>query len=224
MKLLLLSWALLSIVGCSASIHDGRTMADGIIDRVPAITTSDFTTVATVRLNVYRVSGLQLADITYTSSASASVTEDVSALISPTEDVDGLTLDLGSYGLSGIRINQLSVCGAGTEKCTAAQIIAYTVDLGGANAGLGGFVNITENYGGNDVTISGTGGDATLGHTVSNANVLSSYTITGADRKLSADDFTSAGQLVVFPLEVDFSNAGVGDYQMQIEIAVQLAL
>jgi hypothetical protein len=183
-----------------------------------------------VTLDVNTSSGAYYATattITYTETSSGTVGIDEGSLnTTPTpseDDTNGDTVDLGSLTMGSIKINNLNQCGAGgTDKCTSAIIRVYTNDLGGADVDLGGFVNITDHYDGQPVTITGSSGDAVIGHKVDNAVTVSTYTIPPGDRRLRNKDFTDAGQSLSFPMVVDFNNAGVGDYSMSIEIEVAL--
>ena len=152
------------------------------------------------------LSGFALADVTYVAGEINVTTEDVTGLLTPTEESD--TLDFGQYGFDTIKINKLKVCGTGHEKCTSARIIVY---VSSTNEGL---YNSTDGYS-VPMMINGT---TEIGHTVSNANEIASYTIPASDRKLTNSDFGT----VVWPLTADFSNGGAGSYAASITMAVQV--
>jgi hypothetical protein len=185
--------------------------------------------VGRVTINAKMTSGQLYAtatSITYTSTASNTVTLNESSLnTSPSESSDGESIDLGELAMSVIKVNNLKQCNpGGNTQCTSAIIRTYTNDISG-HANIGGFVNKTESYKGGDIKIKKTGDsgtDSVIGHLVGSALTLSSYTIPANDKKLTASDFTGASQLTSFPMEVDFSNAGVGDYEASIEIEVAL--
>ena len=211
MKIGLIIMALL-LTACGSDTVDKRS--HGILMKYVAV--------GNATIDIYGISGLCLAEvINYTSTATSTIGIDTAGLLTPTEDASGEFIDLGALGLDSIKVNTLKVCGvSGRDKCTSAIIRMYTNDLGGADTGFGGFVNTTDNYAEAPVTVTGTSGDVVIGHTLSAANTLSSYTIPVADRKLILSDFTDNTQLVSFPIIVDFSNAGAGAYEMSIEIEV----
>ena len=208
------------LTSCGPEIINRRTKRDKIT----------YKRAGSVTLNVQATSGTLYAtatSITYTETSSGTVNLNEGSLnTTPTpvdDDANGDTIDLGSLAMGTIKINNLNQCGAGgTDKCTSAIVRIYTNDLGGANADLGGFVNITENYEGQPVTVTGSSGDVVIGHKVDNAVTLSTYTIPPGDKRLRNKDFINAGQSLSFPMSVDFDNAGVGDYSMSLEIEVAL--
>jgi len=204
------------ILGCGNETHNRRS---GVSKRAPTPQdTIDYKVVSNITIDVKALSSLSLtSNITYTSSITSTMSIINSDLITPSEDTDGNILNLGSLSIDIIKVNHLKICGAGgNEKCTSAIIRVYTNDLGGANTGLDGFVNITDNYAEAPVNIMSSSGSAVVGHTLTNATLLTTYTIPAKDNKLTQDDFT----MTSFPLTVDFSNAGAGDYQMSIELEV----
>jgi len=140
--------------------------------------------------------------INYSAAVTSNVRADTSELItSPVEDEDAQLLSLGSYGLNRIRDNKLNDCGpGGNERCTEARIVMRTD---------AGFVHTTEGY-----TLPLSSGTTVISTTDTE---LTTYTIPSSDRRLTQHDF---GQ-IMFPLVVDMSNAGYGDYTVTITIEVQ---
>ena len=188
----------LGLVSCGTYHTDKRMLPDP--------SPSDWVTVGQITTTVGDMEqGFNLADVTFIAGASNVTTEDSTGLLVPTE---ADTLDFGQYGFDIIRINQLSVCGTGTDKCTEARIIVY---VSSANAGL---YNNTDGYS-VPMYINGTTG---IGHLIGNANELASYSIPASDRKLTNTDFGT----VVWPLTADFSNGGAGSYGASITMAVQV--
>lgn len=163
----------------------------------------------------------QTENITYTSVSVNQITLNTANLASsPTEDANSV-LDLGSFSLSNLKINDLNQCGTGTQKCTTVRIALYTADLGGANAGLGGFVNTSYNYGGQDVTISATTGGASETVLLGSGNAVGIETVDSTSlNRVTQANFVNGPYL----LEADFSNAGEGLYEMNLVIDIQAAL
>lgn len=160
-------------------------------------------------------------DINYTSVEANVFDLDATGMV-VTESEDGDTLDLGNLLINGLRKNKLKICGIGNdEKCNSAIIRIYTNDN---YSGTAGIVNTTYDYSGGDLLATGTGGQSVAGLTDSNALTLAEYIIPANDRKLTKSDFIGAGQLMDYALQIDFSNAGDGDYEISIEIELAVAL
>lgn len=197
-----ISVILLSVLAGCGTVHTDKCRGtDCELDPNGWITVGQITT----ELGEQGGTALLLADINFVAGATNKATEDLTGLLTPTEETD--ILDFGTYGFDTIRINRLSVCGSGSDKCTAARIIAY---VSSTNAG---FYNTTDGYS-VPLLVSGT----QLGHTITNANELATYTIPADDRKLTNSDFTA----VTFPITVDFSGAGAGSYTASITMVVQV--
>lgn len=160
----------------------------------------------------------QSATVTYTAIENASITVDVAALI-PVLSGGGDTLDLGSVTITDLKANKLKVCGPGNnQKCTQAVIRAYTTELVGFE-GIEGFVNKTDLYG-VPVSFGPTTASESVGLSSANAGILQSYTIPFNDNKLTQSDFADLDYVGA----VDFSNAGVGSYEMTLVIELAVAL
>ena len=128
-------------------------------------------------------------------------------------------LDFGSIDISQLKVNKLKQCGVSNDqKCTSAIIRAYTTEVSG-HPGIGGFVNKTDGDG-IPVKAGENTASSTVGLNVANAVTLDSYTIPASDKKLTASDFSG----VVYEVEADFSNAGAGDYEMNLVIELAVAL
>ena len=170
-----------------------------------------------LKAEVDRFLALQQTEvITYVSATTNGFSADVSSIVL-TESANGEVLDLGSVTLDLLKVNQLNQCGVGNdEKCTSAIVRVYTTAVTGHN-GVAGFVNKDESYG---VSVLAGEGSATesVGLTDANAAIVDTYTIPANDNKLTVGDFNG----VTYELEVDFSNAGAGSYEMNlvIELAV----
>lgn len=208
----------LILFGCGNNVETVNKRSRFQKDVPISQSTLNYKVIGNITVDVASIVGLSLTQaITYTSTSTSTLSIINGDLTTPSEDVDGNILDLGRLSINKLKINKLKICGAsGHDKCTSAIIRIYTNDLGGANVGLGGFVNITENYAEAPITVTGYSGDAIVGHTLANATLLNEYTIPNSDKKLTQTDFS----LISFPLVVDFSNAGAGDYQMSIELEV----
>ncbi len=135
------------LIGCGTDIDNRRTR-----HRQPA--PEEYIKVASVTLNVGKSEGLNAAaqSITYTTPNQNNVDLDLAALknaiTESDESTDGLTIDLGSLTLTGIKINKLKICGVGgNEQCTSAIIRVYTNAITSHPAGETGFINKTDSYG-----------------------------------------------------------------------------
>lgn len=125
------------------------------------------------------------------------------------DDTDPDLLAIGTCVINTIRVNNLNICGGGSDKCTVGAIRMYTV---GAHEG---FVNTTEGYG---VPFLADGN--VVGLTSSNALALDSYTIPSNDRRLRNNDFTDLS----YDLTIDMGNAGIGDYEVDVTIELLLGI
>ena len=187
-------------------------------------TTVAYKRVEGTTITITKKEALQLTmdfDINYTSAEANVFNIDASGMI-VTESEDGLILDLGNIVIDNIRKNKLKICGVNNdEKCTSAIIRMYTNDN---YDGISGLVNTTYSYSGGDLVAGATDGTAMVGLTDSNALTLAEYTIPANDRKQTKSDFVGASQLMDYDLQIDFSNAGEGDYEISIEIELAVAL
>lgn len=158
------------------------------------------------------------AAVTYVSIANTTFVVDTSTLV-PVLSGDANTLDLGSVTVTDLKTNQLKICGVGgNQKCTEAIIRVYTTELAGF-AGISGFVNKDDSYGVD--LFSGKGiADQLTGLDAIGSVTVQSFVIVANDKKLSLADFPSPTYLV----EVDFSNAGAGNYEVTYVIELALGL
>lgn len=133
--------------------------------------------------------------------------------ISPIEDGD--ILDVGQFVITQLSTNQLRICGAGgNQKCNQAVIRVYTQPLVGFES-LPGFVNTTDGY---SLPASVNGLD--IGLTSNSAAIIEQINIPNNLNRLRISDFTALSN----QLEVDISNAGVGNYEMIVVVELALAL
>lgn len=90
----------------------------------------------------------------------------------------------------------------------------YTEELSGFS-GISGLVNTTDTYG---IDLYAESGNL-VGLGSVNSYILDSYNIPANDKKLTLSDFNDLN----YDLYADFSNAGYGDYEVNIviELAVQ---
>lgn len=141
-------------------------------------------------------------NIQWTEPERGTFTLDCNALA--VDDTDPDLLVLGTCFVADLRVNKLKICGVGEdEQCTVAKIRMYTT---GAHAG---FINTTEGYG---VPFLSDGIE--VGLTDLNALDLSSYTITANQKRVLKSQFDDTS----YDLSVDMSNAGVGDYELNVTI------
>lgn len=149
--------------------------------------------------------------VTYTVPDAKQFDVDVTAMV-PVLDENTETLGLGAITIDKIKVTNLDVCGVGEdEKCTLAATRMYTTDVSG-HPGISGFVNIDKGYG---VPLSA--GEVTATESVGMAGaeaLLDSYTIPAGDKKLTAGDFGT----MTYVAQADMSNAGYGDYKVEITI------
>ena len=171
----------------------------------------DWISAGKAHININRSSGFGAVspiatNITYTEPEAGAFTLEPGTIAAMELDDD--TLSLGTIEVQKIKINKLKICDpGGTTKCTEAIIIIYTT---GSTAG---FVNTTEGYG-LDVYAD----NQAVGLTDANGALVASYTIPANDRKVTAGDFAD----IVYELEVDISNAGAGDYDMDLVVEILL--
>lgn len=152
--------------------------------------------------------------ITYTSSIVTQFVLNVTTVVVGSEDESSYQLALGSFNIDKLRLNKLDVCGVGgNERCTAARIALYTQELIGYT-GIGGFVNIDEGYG---VPILAEG--VALGLGSGSAIGVETLDITStAIKRITAASFS----YTPYTLTSDFSNAGAGNYEVDVVIELQL--
>lgn len=174
-----------------------------------------FITLAKAEVTITNAPGLFLAStINYTVPLANAFGLDVSG-VAPAEVGD--TIVIGNIDISDLRINDLYVCGSGTDKCTTAVVRVYTTELSGYE-GISGFVNTDDNYS-IDVTVSESGGlSGTVGLDVAGSVTVDSYTIPSNDRKLTIADFSGVSYDFVAG-DID-NNAGVGSYEMSVTIEI----
>jgi hypothetical protein len=213
MKYLLLMLTLY-ISGCGffgPKYRDYRPKPD-----VPNIPYDEYKTIGKAIINISSDGALNLVEnVTYVVTDANVFLIDAAGIATPTENGD--ILNVGNLDITGLKVNRLKQCGGGTDKCTSAIVRVYTTDVTGSE-GIAGFVNVTDGYG-VDITASESGGlSGIAGLTVSNSVIVDSYIIPTSDRKLTSADFGA----VSYDIDVDFSNAGIGSYEMNlvIEIAV----
>jgi hypothetical protein len=213
MKYLLLILALY-ISGCGYFGPDYRDYRPK--PEVPEVPYDEYIVIGKAIINISSEDSLSLAEnITYVVANANVFTIDASGISTPVENGD--ILNVGNIDVSNMKVNNLNQCGGGSDKCTSAIVRVYTTDVTGSE-GIAGFVNTDDGYG-IDVTASESGGlSGTAGLDVAGAVTVDSYTIPASDRKLTSADFGG----VSYDIDVDFSNAGVGSYEMNlvIEIAV----
>lgn len=156
--------------------------------------------------------------VTYSSAEKGTLNLDVGSL-TLVESLDENTLEFGSVTITKINVNKLKICGVGgDEKCTQAIIRIYSTELP-AFLGMAGLINTTDGYG-VDVYSGVLTATEPVGLDAINAAIVQSYTIPANDKKLTGDDFTD----LTYVIEADFSNAGFGDYEMDLVIEVAVAL
>ncbi len=120
------------------------------------------------------------------------------------DDTNPDLLELGTCFVDKLRVNKLTICGVGGDtKCTVAMIRMYTT---GAHAG---FINTTAGYG---VPFMSDGNE--IGLSDANANSLSSYPIPANRRRVNLNHFDDTS----YDLSIDMSNAGIGDYELDVTI------
>lgn len=119
----------------------------------------------------------------------------------------GDTLNFGNFAISGLDDNKLKVCPAageangGSTKCNKAKIRVYsaTGDINGV------FQNTTDGY-----YIPLSVSNTLVGVGVANAAYVQNYTIANNKNRLRVSDLT--GQTSNFPVTMDFTNGGAGNY------------
>lgn len=208
MKYLLILAAL--AMSCGAERQNLRTQAN-----------KQWIVVGQTNISIKSLVGFNVTEntsVTYTSAETNNFAINLANIVA-VESGDSNTLDLGSMDVSALKVNKLEQCGVGLdEQCTSAIIRVYTTDVTG-HAGVAGFVNTTYGYG-TPFLAGETTASQTVGITVANAAILDTYAIPANDKKLTISDFSG----VVYEMEVDFSNAGAGDYEMNITIELALGL
>lgn len=174
-----------------------------------------FTVIAKAEVTVTNAPGLFLAStINYTVPVANTFAIDANG-IAPAANQTGDTIVLGNIDISDLRVNDLYVCGAGSDKCTTAVVRVYTTELSGYE-GISGFVNTDDSYG-IDVTVSESGGlSGVAGLDVAGSVTVDSYTIPSNDKKLTTADFSG----VSYDFVADGTNAGAGSYEMSVTIEI----
>lgn len=150
----------------------------------------------------------QTANVTYVLAPSSTLTINATGL-SPI--LNGDVLDIGSLTITDVSTNNLRVCGG--LKCNQAALRVYTQELSGF-AGLSGMVNTTDGY-----SVPVTTNLASVGLSSVNAANLQVISIPTNKNRIRLSDFTN----LTHEFEADFSNAGVGSYQMVLVIELGLA-
>jgi len=156
-------------------------------------------------------------NITYTNAASSNfVLTSGSILSSPVLSLDGQTLSFGSITIGSLDDNKLKVCGSieseavsGSSKCNTAVIRVYAVS--GNPDGV--FCNTTESY---CVPMKVNGNVFGIG--VANANTTITHTIPNNINRLQKNQLSTT----TWPLDVDTTNAGEGNYSVTVVIEYAL--
>lgn len=123
----------------------------------------------------------------------------------------GDILSFGNFAISGLDDNKLKVCPAsgeangGSVKCNKAKIRVYSAT--GDAEGI--FNNTTDGY-----NIPFLIGGVTVGVGVANAAYVQTYTIASNKNRLRRVDLTAA--ITNFPVTMDFTNGGAGNYTATI--------
>lgn len=148
-------------------------------------------------------------NVTYTEPEKGKFSIETGTIVASETDEDNLSL--GTLELKLISINKLKICGVGgNQKCTVAAIRVYTTGKPEA-----GFYHISELYG-----IPVTADGLLVGLEQANATIVNSYTIPANDRKLRNNDFSD----LIYDLNVDISNATLGDYEMDIIVEIVVSI
>ncbi len=120
--------------------------------------------------------------------------------------ITSAVLDFGSLSISNLVDNNLKVCGTnGNQKCTHAFVRVYTTGTAGQ-----GLWNSADGYG-LPITVSMTAGQSlgTVGLNAGNAVTAQSVAISANKNVFRQSDF---GATPSYQFNIDFSNAGAGDY------------
>ena len=211
---------LLTLIGCGSEV----SFNDGSPINYKPQSEIQWKSVATAEIHIGAQEGLSLVEnITYVATTINKVNINVATLINtPTDnsEVDGV-LDLGSLSVNTLKINNLNQCGAGAAPCSVARIIVYTIDVA-SDPGIAGFVNTSGAYGipvlTGDNTVTTVAGGTIVGFTDANAAEVDIYTILGTDNRIDQNDFT----IGPYPILIDMSNAGIGIFEMNLVIDIQL--
>jgi hypothetical protein len=124
-------------------------------------------------------------------------------------------LSFGALTLSDYLDNNLRVCGVnGHQKCRKLQIRMYTSGADGE-----GLYNAADGYGAPVLAGLDLETAQTLGNGVSGARVVQEVTIPAQTNVLRLSNFPEVPR---YSVAVDFSNAGVGDYEADIVIEALL--
>ena len=157
-------------------------------------------------------------NITYVAAEVKQFALDSGTLVVGTETEDNL--DLGSATVNKILVNKLVQCGVALdERCTSSRLIVYTTEIVG-HTGVEGFVNTDESYG-VPIIITATTGGATGAAGLTDVNAFVAETVdlsTISKRRLTSSDFINGPYLI----NVDFSNAGNGNYEMDLVVELQV--
>ena len=211
------SIGVLAIQGCgrssrsdsanSSSGNVGVANQDGVVVQSRAVFVVDTDPGATQSLT-------GTIPVTFSNSASSTMTLDVSKFKIPTITSD--SLDFGLFALSALKDNNLSVCGTtGKLKCTTAMVRVYTTGTAGA-----GFYNAVGGYGAPMTAGLPSTPLLTVGLNVAGAAILQTMTIPASKNVLQLSDFTPVAS---YSLKGDFTNAGAGSYSTTIVVEYALS-
>ena len=189
--------------------------------KVPYVPHQEYNVIAQAIVSVKSSDGLYAVgsstiDVTYVVADVSVFQIDVSSFVSPVETED--SIDLGTIDISNLKVTNLRQCGVTLDQqCNIASVRIYTTELVGSE-GIAGFVNTTDGYG-VDVTAAESGGlSGTVGLTDAAAIIVDTTSLAG-DRRLTSSDFGGGS----YDITADFSNAGAGDYEMDLVIEVVVA-
>ena len=156
------------------------------------------------------------ASIVYVSAVNENFQIDESQLtVSLSQDEN--TLSLGNISVTKANTNKTKICGTtNDQQCTSAIIRVFTTELSGY-AGVSGFVNKTDNYGVPVKVTDNNSTKQTVGLSATNAAIADTIDITNR-KKISLSNWNTT----TFPAEVDFSNAGYGNYEMTLTVEMAL--
>lgn len=169
--------------------------------------------------------GSATVNVVYNNPSSTAFTVDTSSF-GNSMTVTGNDLNMGSISLSGLNDNTLKVCtgvGAPGNKCNRLYIRVFTLGTAtGGITGIAGFINTADSYG-LDVyastvpTAIGFNASATAA-SVTNAATVYTYTIPGNKNRIKLTDISPSA----IPIKADLSNAGSGNYEMNLVIQYAL--
>lgn len=172
--------------------------------------------------------GSATVNVTYTNPSATTFTINTAAF-GTGMTVTGTTLNMGNITVSGLDDNTLKVCvgvGAPGNKCNRLYIRVFTLGTAaGGISGIAGFINKTDvanPYGidvlaGSVLTPIGFNASA-IAASVTNAATIYTYTIPTATNRARLSNLA----IPTIPVTADLSNAGNGNYEMNL--VVQYAL